>query len=369
MKNNKIIAITAIAIILIAGIAGAFILAQNEDSDGNTLTDMRGRKVTIPDTIDSIIGFSSCSLELISFFSAVNNVTYLDTNENFNDGGRTHSFAMKSKLQNLPRVDPNNHEAVASTGADLIIASTIEVSALNNNQEKYGIPVFAINADLEFGPEFDKQIELLGKLFNEENRAKEITSGIKELIDSIQNNVPDVSDLSGYACGMNFYGSGSISFLKTSGDYLPFIYSKITNISIPNTNEPGKQPYVTADHERVLNEKPDFIFIDDVGVSSCIAYINSNKALFETYNVSAVVNGDIYKTLTYKSWGTNWQNQLINIYYVAKVIHGDVLVWEFEDKADKILQLFYPNEVASGELSYEKLANAQTNGGCSKVSL
>jgi ABC-type Fe3+-hydroxamate transport system, periplasmic component len=363
MNSGKIIAIVAVVLVIAAGAAGIIILSKDDDSSG-TVTDMRGRLVDVPDEINSIICFSSCSLELVSFFDMVNNVKYVDQNENFTTGDRTHSYVMSNKLGDLPKLDQNDHEAVAVTNADLIIMSTIEVERLNEYQTKYRIPVFAINADLEFGDEYYKQLELLGKIFNEEARATELVDGIQKLISDITSVVPASDGTTAYASGMNFFGSGTIPFLKTSGDYLPFIYSNIENTFNTNPDPPGKQPYVT-DLETVLEKAPDYIFIDGVGLTSSINYIKDNKALFIGKNVGAVVDGNIYSTLVYKAWGTNWQNVLINVYYVAKVFHEDLFTWSFEDKADEILQLFYPGTT----VTYSQLANASSGGECRQITL
>jgi hypothetical protein len=81
--------------------------------------------------------------------------------------------------------------------------------------------------------------------------------------------------------------------------------------------------------------------------------------------IEAISKGEVYKTLVYKSWGTNWINQLINVYYVASVMHGDEFEWDFEDKANEIIQLFYPGT----EITYSDIASAQSGGGCGKVPL
>jgi len=363
MKTNKIIAIMAVVIILATGIVGIYILNKGNDSDANTITDMRGREVALPETIDSIICFSSCSLELVSYFDAVGKVSFIDTNEyRMTPTDRTYYYTMKEKFQGLERIDPSNSEAVYSTGADLIIASTIEVQTLNDRQNEYGIPIFAINADLEFGPEFDRQLRLLGKLFGEEERAEEIVSGIAKFIGDITNNVPESYDIRGYACGMNFQGAAVNPLLRASGDYLPFEYSKITNIFESNSSgSPPKQPKAVG-IEEVLDRSPDYIFIDGVNLDASKEYLKDHLTLFKE-KTDAVPN-NVYKVMIYKSWGTNWENQLINAYFVADVIHGDVFNWNFEEKADEILQLFYRDAA----VSYSDLASAQTGGGCGKVS-
>jgi hypothetical protein len=93
------------------------------------------------------------------------------------------------------------------------------------------------------------------------------------------------------------------------------------------------------------------------------SYIQTNYGTLKM--IDAVSNGEIYKTMVYKNWGTNWLNQLINMYYVASIVHDGEFDWNFEGKADEIIQLFYPGT----NVKYADLAKAQAGGGCGKVTL
>ena len=369
MKNNKIIAIAAVAIIVLAGIGVAYTLTRDSGTDGNTIIDARGRAVEIPEEINSILAIKSCSLQLVSFFDAVDKVKYLDVNESFTDTNRTHTLILKDLLnsdgvsyKDLPRVDSSSAEQVIAAGVDLVISSTVDVSVLDSEQSRFGVPVFAINADAEFdSPMMYEQLLSLGKLFGEEERAMDLVNGIKSMTGGIADNTSH-ADGTGYACGMNFMGASANPFLRTSGDYLPFTYSKLDNVSAHSSTGVGGQPYDTH-QEAVIEKNPTRIFIDGIGLNAAVDYINSNMATLHL--VSAISNGEIYKTMVYKMWGTNWLNQLINVYFVASIVHEDKFDWEFEDKANEIIQLFYPGT----SVTYSVLAGAQSGGGCGTVEL
>jgi len=335
-------------------------------TDSNTITDARGREVTMPGTIDSVFAMKSCSLQLVSFFDAVKKVKYTDGTtagsggENFSDPNRTHTYIMNN-LKTLKSIDTNKYEAVILANPDIIISSEVDVSKLNTYQETVGIPVFAINADVEFdSPMMYYQLFALGKLFGEEKRALELVEGIRALISDITDKVLHIEGKTGYVCGMNFYGMGSVPFLRTSGDYLPFKYSKLDNVSSTNLAGVGGQPYDT-NQERVIKNNPKIIFVDGIGLNGVEAYINDNKGTLQ--HIDAITNKSVYKTMIYKNWGTNWVNLMINVYYVASVVHPGEFDWTFEDKADEIIQLFYPGT----KVTYSDLANAQTGGGCGLV--
>jgi len=353
MEKNQTIAIAAVAVLLVAGISAFILLNSDSEESTGEFIDARGRTVNVPGEIDSIYAIKSCSLELVSFFNAVNKVTFLDSNEVFNSG-RTHNIMLNSLLKDLPTLNASSKETVAMKDIDVIISSTVDVTALNAEQSDYGKPVFAINADLEFdSPEFFDQLNLLGKLFKEEARATELVNGIKGFINDVK--IPGTgSQKTGYYAGMMYYGGGQ--FYKASGNFVAFDYLNVRNIVSPAGN---KQPYV-VNKETILSQHMDYIFLDGTTVDACKTTMLADATALEV-NTPEFRNVT-YKLLVYKDWGTNWQNVLINTYYVSKVTTG--AAWDFEAKANAILDLFYPDST----VDYAGLVAKLTGGGCAKVS-
>jgi len=364
MEKNKIFAIAAIVIVAIAAIGVVYILIPNNgDNNGTetTVTDALGRTVNIPKQIDSIYCIGACSSRLVSYFDAVEKVQAIETAGTFNTrDDQTYYLINKAKFSALPQV-ATTPEAILALNPSVIITSTAEDAATADTlQDQTNIPLYVINADLEFGEDFYNQITSLGTLFGEQNRATELNNGIAQMINDITSKATTASAESAYACGMFYYGGAS--FLKGSGNYLPFDYSNVPNAIEPAANG---QPYVIT-LETLIAANPDYIFIDSIGLSGCIdsinEYIDTNTGLDD---VSAVENNNIYSTMVYKCYGTNWDNQLINVYYVASVMNGDLYSWNFEDKANEIIQLFYPGTT----MTYSDIATGQTGNGCSTVTL
>jgi len=364
MEKNKMFAIATIAIVLIAALGVAYILTANTGDNKpieTTVTDALGRTVTIPEQIDSIYCIGACSLRLVSYFDAVEKVHAIETAGTFNTlDDQTYYLINKAKFSALPQV-ATTAEAILDLNPSVIITSTAEDAATADTlQDQTGIPVYVINANVEFGDAFYTQITSLGNLFGEQDRAAELNDGIAAMISDITSKATTANTESAYACGMFYYGGAS--FLKGSGNYLPFDYSNIPNAIEPAANS---QPYVIT-LETLIDADPDYIFIDSIGLSGCIDSINdfidTNTGLD---NVSAVENDRIYSTMVYKCYGTNWDNQLINVYYVASIMNGDLYSWNFEDKANEITGLFYPETT----MTYSDIAAGQTGNGCSKVTL
>lgn len=364
MEKNKLFAIAAIIIVIVAAIGVAYILNSNKDNPAQTeatVIDALGRTVSIPKNLNSIYCVGACSLRLVSYFNAVEKVNAIETAGTFNTrDDQTYYLINKAKFSALPQV-ATTAEAILNLNPSVIITSTAEDAATADNlQTQTSIPVYVINANLEFGEAFYNQIASLGALFGEKERADELNNGITQMISEITSKSTTQSTKSAYACGMFYYGGAS--FLKGSGNYLPFDYSKITNAITPAANG---QPYVIT-LETLINANPNYIFIDSIGLSDCIAsingFINSSTGLD---NVLAIKDSSIHSTMIYKCYGTNWDNQLINIYYIASTMNSDLHSWNFEDKANQIIKLFYPKT----SMTYSNIADAQTGNGCNKVTL
>ena len=357
MVKQQILVVALVAVSLCAIAVGVYMANNDDEPSGDiTVTDARGRAVALDGTPEKILAINCCSLELLSYFESVNKAIAIDKDDAI-VGDKTYTQAYKEFFSGLEKVDRSNVEGIIALDPDLIITSTVDVGQLDKLQSDTGTPVFAINADVEFGNEmWYTQIEALGKALGEEKRAGDIVKGVKVIIDDIRTS--SVTGINGYACGMMFYGAGE--FLKTSGDWLPFDNSGIKNVMKKNESGVGGQPYKTS-LEAVMDKDIDCIFIDN---SNLDAVVDEMKGYIADAGLSndAITNGDIYNVCLYKKWGTQFDAVLINCLYVTKTMNPEGYSWDFEDKADEVLELLYGDKV-----NYETM---KSNGnGCGKITL
>ncbi len=347
MEKKTLIVCAVVVIVAVAAIAAAVALSGDKGGPKD-IEDMRGRQVAIPEKMDSILAINCCSLELVSYFDALDKVKAIDKDDALNPN-KPYTQAFKDNFSSLTKVDRAKVEDITALDPSIIITSTTDVAELDNLQQQTGIPVFAINADLEFGDEawFD-QITKLGTLFDEKKRATEINNGIKSIINDIKS--ASAPNIKGYTCGMMFYGQGN--FLKVSGDWLPFIYSGVKNVMPPSSAGVGKQPYNT-DIETVVAKEMDIIFIDNSNLDGTIEQMLGFMA-DQGLDNDAIENDEIYSVFTYKMWGTQFDAVLLNCLYVAKTVNGSAYSWTFEDKANEALHLLYGDA-----FSYQDLIKVQ----------
>lgn len=343
------------AVLLLAvGIAPAFATGVSEtEAPGapieasRQITDMRGRVIAVPAQIDSIVALGANSLRMLTYFDAVDKVVAVE------DAGHArektvHDFFYLAtyriahpELQELPSIGSReNHEAIIAANPDIVFSSTVDVAALNQLQSTLGIPVFAIDADVEISDtdRFLGQFALIGQVLGEEDRAAELVDGIEDIIADLSKRAERVSEPKrAYAGGMMFYGPADL--LRTTGDYAPFDYTNTTNV-MPTNPVGNLQPYMTV-LEELIRANPDYVFIDSANYGLSRSGYEANQEVLDE-NVNAFSSRQVYTTLVYKYYGTNWENQIINIYYVGSVLYPDVFAdLSPVEKAEEIWSLFF----------------------------
>lgn len=365
-KSRLIIALACIftsATIFASGSASS-IQKQNTP---RVITDMRGRQVNLPaGAIQRIIALEACSLRLLCYLGVTDKVVAVEDVGHAREKTEHDFFYLASyriafpELKNLPSIGSSaNHEAIIAAKPDIIICSSVDVSMLDQLQNTLGIPVFAVDADVEFDNigRFNEQLLKLGALFGKELRAKELVDGIAKALADIARRAQKVSNpKKAYAGGMMFYGPADL--LRTSGNYLPFTLTGINNVMPPNPTGNG-QPYMTS-LETLINANPDFVFIDSANEQLSRKGYIEKKALLDT-SAQAFRDKQVFATLAYKYYGTNWENQLINIYFVGKTVYPELYAdTNIETKAAEVWRLFFAREISyKAVLTYHKPAFSQ----------
>jgi iron complex transport system substrate-binding protein len=336
-------------LLLIAGTALFAMAVQEEASprEAVVITDMRGRSVSVPGEIDSIIALGAGSLRLISYLDAVEMVVAVE-DQGHGREKTVHDFFHLATyrlahpgLRERPSIgSAENHEGIITAAPDLVISSTVDVGQLDQLQAVLGIPVFAIDADVELMEReaFFHQLMSLGTVLGREKRAAELTMGIEKILADLEARAELVREPKrAYAGGMMFYGPADL--LRTTGDYLPFDLTGTRNV-MPTSPAGNRQPYMTS-MEDLIAASPDYAFIDAANINLARSGFMTNRQVLEE-QVPAFANREVYTNFVYKYYGTNWENQLINVYHAGKVLYPQL----FEDisvkeKAEEIWSLFF----------------------------
>ncbi len=358
LQGGKIAAILAVAVIVIAAIAAVAVSNNNGSSDGEkTVTDMRGRTVSLPDSVNKVVCLAAGSLRLVEYMGAVDKVVGIDSKDSETTANyykATYHIAYNTRdITNVGSAD--SFKEIIATGADVIISSETDVTKLDKLQDNTHIAVVGINAEGNVtvgGETFNDNIRLLGKVLGKESRAEELINGVssivKELTDMKEKSTK-TKDTKCYIGGMFYYMKGDL--YRTSGNFEPFTLTGVKNVMDVRDGN----PYDTEAKE-IVNAKPDYIFIDSVKISDSETQYKTDLKAFE--EVPAISSGNIYSLYVEKYYGTNWESELMNAYYIGNIIDPSAFDCNATAKANQILSLFYPGS----SITVDDLVEKQGSG-------
>ena len=370
-RTGSLVRRVFLCILILGSMPGVFAMPQREVPGAGTetaetakaVTDMRGREVRLPEEIRRIIALDAGALRLVSYLDGIGRIAAVE------DAGHgreksVHDFFFLAtyrlafpELRNLPSIGgADNHEGIIAAEPDLIVCSSVDPVRLDQLQEVLGVPVFGVDIDVELydTERFYRQLETLGLVLGREARAEELIRGIGAALEDLEFRASRVEEpRRAYAGGMMYFGPADL--LRTTGDFLPFDLAGAINV-MPSNPAGNRQPYMTS-LEDLITASPDYAFIDAANIRlSQSGFASSRKVLEE--QVPAFRDRQVYSTLVYKYFGTNWENQLINVYFAGKVLYpelyGDVSV---NEKAREIWRLFF-----GVDLDFDAVVAAQKGG-------
>lgn len=366
-QNNKII---IAVVILLAVIAGAYLLTQNNslgNSGSNNITDMVGRNVTVPAKVDKIICTGPPATNLVYMLAPEKLVGF-----NYKINPEEKKFIPK-KYQELPAVggwfgkQDGNYEQMLSYKPDIVIESAMmpnkrsnidkknQKSPLEERQEKFGsVPVVAIN-DTSNLTTLNPTIEFTGKLLGAEEKSKKLiefnTARQKEVRDVVSKIPEDEKVTVYYAEGPN--GLKTDPSGSSHAQLIDFCGGKnIADVQM----KPG-MGQTDVSMEQVLKWNPEVIITTDPNFYKNVVYNDSNWK-----NVEAVKNKRVY--LSPQS-PLKWfdrppgPNIIIGIPWTAKILYPD----KFKDLDVKGYAKEFYSEFYSYDLTDEEIDNILKESG------
>jgi len=350
--------VTLIVAIILAIPATAIIFYNNDGSvEGITVTDMRDRTVTVPNDVDRIVCLSAGSLRFVEYLGAVDMVVGIDKKDStLDENYYKATYHIAYDVTHIDEVSEDS-KVIISTGAQLIISSETDVSKLNDLQEKTGIPTIGINAEgsnTVAGDVFKKNIELLGKVLGKEDRAKELIDGVASMITEITG-MRDIStkvgDVKCYIGGLTYYMTEK-GLYETTGNFEPFTLTGLVNV-MPDVKE--GLPYPTSEKTLVM-ANPDYMFVDGTTLTDSKTRFDSDRNILS--DITAVKEGNIYSLFCEKYYGTNWESELMNSYYIGNLIDPTAFSYNVEEKMNAVLKLFYNGS----DITIQDLVEKQGSG-------
>ena len=320
-----------------------------EDAKGTVrITDMLGREVEIPETVDRIAGIEAGALRLLVYMLQTEKVVGIEDNEKQDGAGgnaKPYLFA-NPELLDLPSIGPihgGDAELLVAAQPDVIFWTSTDISKADDLESKTQIPVIA----LEFGDlnnnleDFFGALDLIGTVMGNPDRAEDIQTFFEESIKELDDLTTGLTNrTSAYVAGVGYRGSHGM--LSTEPAYSPLEFVNGNNVASSLGLE-----HAFVDKEKILDWDPEVIFIDEGGLS--IAETELSDGTYDT--VDAVENERIYGVLPYNWYTTNYGTVLGDAYYIGSILYPD----EFED-IDPIEETNQIYQFLVGERVYQQMA-------------
>ncbi len=343
MKLRNLIILITIVLVL-TGLSGCG-AADGEKAKTNQITDVLGRKVSIPEKVGRVVAIGPGALRLYVYAGNLADVVGIEQMDVDSPTGRPYLLANPSlvKLPVIGQGGPNNApdpEKILAVAPDVIFSTyALEASTANELQARTGIPVVALSyggtgfgSTKIFSEEVQKSLLLIGKISGNNEKAQAAVDFIRQAQQDLEartKEIPEANKPTVYVGGLGSKGAHGIE--STQGQYplLDVIHAR--NV----VDETGKSGSIMIDREKLLTWDPDFIFIDKNGFAAVLEDYQKNPVFYES--LSAVKKGNVYAQLPYNNYNTNIDTAIADAYYLGKILYPAAFAdFDPEQKADEI---------------------------------
>ena len=325
--------------------------ATQETAETREITDMAGRKVTVPaaENIESV--FSTGPVAAI-FLYMVAPDKLLGWNYELNDVEKSIILDKYQDLPNFGMGDAVNYEAVIAANPTIAINSgkinDAMVSDCDALSESLGIPVVAVDNELNNSAE---AFRFMGELLGVEDHAEELAQYAEQVFTDINvlSDIPEEKKVSVY------FGNGEDS-LETAprGSQHAQILDAINAVNVADL-ELGDGSRVQISAEQLLAWDPDVIVVNgepkaDKSGSSAAEDILSNP---DYASLKAVQDQKVYGTPNAPfSWVDRpaGPNRLIGMRWFSALIYPEYIKCDINEEIHKFFDLFYHVDLSNEQL-------------------
>ncbi len=286
--NNKTIIIIVVAVVAIICAAGAIVALNpgsydsgknNEGKDIVTITDDLGREVELALPIEEIVMPSS---DLLRAFIAVAGDDFIDLlTGGLGDLQRADSEFYDILTKNYPAVKNLKSCGIAYGNSgqggleiDTIIGLEPELILFPTTTKTYqyisdaqlkaidnaGIPYVFVDfyTDPYGEGNFQKNIRILGKILQEEERAESVISFFEKQVNAVYDNLPTIKDDERKKVFVDIVGGGGQPSITTQAGVPEIEYTNGYNVAMEMTLPGG---FGEPDREKLISIDPDILYI------------------------------------------------------------------------------------------------------------
>lgn len=355
MKRFKILLLLLAVLALIScGITGC---SQEEkdktagpaDTGLRTITDMAGRKVTVPDQINKVFSTSPPGSILLYTLNPDLLIGW-----NYRLGEAEKRFILP-QYHDLPNLGGWMNKATCSTEEllalqpDLIISmgdiSEMSISQANKIQQQVNIPVVMVNGDLT---KMEETYDFTGKLLNLEEQAGVLGAYCRETISQAQSkgkSIPENKKVRVY------YAEGD-SGLETDprGSRHTEVLDIVGGVNVADVADRGGRGMAQVSLEQVLLWNPDLII--SWGQGGYFQQIFSDP---KWQSIEAVKDNRVYVV---PSGPFNWfdrppsANRILGLKWLGNLLYPKIYNYDMVNETRKFYKTFYHYDLSDEDINF-----------------
>jgi len=343
------------------------------------VTDMIGRDVTIvPGSYTRVVCIGAGALRMYSYIGDVSllagvedidNTTLAERPMMFDSVARPYVLAYGETFDTLPScgvggpmAQAAEAEKILSCDPDIVISEFEDVEKSDALQEQLGVPVITLStgAGGVFDDKFYGSMELLGKVFGEEDKAAVLVEFVRAEAAEISERVSGIKEEEKpgvYICGLGNWGT--TDHLMTAENYVSFEVAGVRNV----LSGLGIQGVGPIEEEKFveLGEQMDIIIMDAAAIKNIKPLYAEDPTMFDT--CKAWKTGEVYLEMAYNAYYTNYEIALINTWFIAKTVYPDAFAdIDLTAKTNEVTQAFFGMDLAD-----EIFACPSSFGGYQKI--
>lgn len=323
---------------------------SKSSSEGETreITDMAGRTVTIPSTINKV--FSTDPVTAIYLYTTSPD-KLLGWNYELNNNERKYVLPEYQDIPSFGMGDSVNYEAVIEAQPDIALTVTkindASIADADKLSESLGVPVVMVNNDMKAAPEVYR---FLGDLLSVEDHAEELAVYAEKTFTDIEAaNILEDKKVTVY------YGNGEDS-LETApkGSGHAQIFDLVGAINVADLeSEDGSRIQVSL--EQILAWNPQYIVVNGEPKQDLTGNdaAESLKANPDFADIQAVQDGNVFGAPKAPfSWVDRppGPNRIIGLRWLAAKLYPEYYTYDIDEEVKEYFDLFYHMELTDEQL-------------------
>ena len=344
-----------------------------------TVTDMIGREVTVtPGSYKRVVCIGAGALRMYSYIGDVNLLSGVEDIDNttlserpmmFDSVARPYVLAYGDVFNTLPScgvggpmAQTAEAEKILACDPDIVISEYEDADKAAALEAQLGVPVITLKAGSRgvFDDAFYGSMELLGKIFGEEEKAAALVKFVRDeaaAISAAVADIPEEEKPSVYICGLGNWGT--TDHLTTAENYVSFEIAGVKNV-LKGLGIQGVGP-IEEEKFVELGQEMDIIIMDAAAVKNIKPLYEEDPTMFDT--CAAWQNGEVYLEMAYNAYYTNFEITLINTWFIAKTVYPEAFAdIDLTEKTNEITRAFLGQELAE-----EIFACPSSFGGYQKI--